>query len=689
MPEVTKKGFQPLPHDEAEKQAGEILAQMDLQEKIAMIGGTRGFFIQGNERLNLPEVLMADASSGVNIRDSWEGEKVEMDIEKSVAFPCLIQLASTWNSDLAEEFARSIGEECRAGGIAILLGPGMNIYRHSQCGRNFEYLGEDPFLAARLVSRYVDGLQSTGVAATLKHFIANNSDFFRRKSNSIVDNRALHEIYMPAFAAGIKAGARAVMTAYNLLNGEWCSQSQELITGLLRNELGFQWLVMTDWWAINDSEKTAKSGQDLEMPAREILADIEALLQQGIVTVQHIDRMVTSILKTCIAMDFYRKDFQDKTYLQNFDRHEEIAFQTAAEGIVLLKNHESILPLRPGGSILVTGRFVTETAAGGGAASVKGYNHSSLIEELAQKFGGSVQYVENPTDEQIAQADTVLVSTGTLDSEGRDRAFALPPAEEQRVLRMVGLNSRTIVLVSSGGGIRMTDWSDRAAAILYTWYGGQTGNRAVAQVICGDINPSGRLPISIEREFADSPGADYIPAGEELYMDWNDEGEKRHKVFDVPYTEGILVGYRWYEKKGIQPLFPFGHGLSYTQFAYENLQISADEITAKDGLTIKVDIRNLGEPAGKEVIQVYVRDIESTVLRPEKELKGFCKIPLLPGETGTAEITLTPDAFSFWDEETAAWRTEPGEFEILVGSSSRDIHLTRRIRVNPAAPRTR
>lgn len=661
---------------QAADQAQSLLEQLSLEEKISMTGGVRGFFMRSIPSIGIPEVMMADASSGVNIRDSWLDEPMDMGIEKSVAYPCLLQLAATWNTSLAHDYARSIGEECRAGGIAFLLGPGMNMYRHAQCGRNFEYLGEDPFLTASLIREYVQGLQSTGVAATLKHFIANNSDFFRRRSNSIVDERTLREIYMPAFAAGIEAGAKAVMTSYNLLNGEWCSQNKHLIQDILRSELGFQWLVMTDWWAIYDCEKAVKSGLDIEMPARKILKHIETLLEQEKITEHDIDRMVKSILTTCIAMGFYQADFRQPELVNRLDDHEQVARQTAAEGIVLLKNDNSVLPLSSNQSVLVTGRFVTETAAGGGAASVLGYNHTTLLYELEQELGSAVHYRENPTDQEIVEADTVLLSTGTLDSEGWDRPFELPEAEEAFIQRTVQLNPRTVVLVSSGGGIRMTDWNDNAAAIVYAWYGGQTGNYALARIISGRINPSGKLPISIERDFSDSPGYGYIPEGEQLYSGWNDPVEHKHPVFDVPYNEGILVGYRWYDTKNIAPLYPFGHGLSYTSFAYSNLRLSSSHIDKTSSITVELDVCNTGSARGCEVVQVYVSDPESSVLRPEKELKGFSRVSLAADESATVSLTLTPRSFAFWDEGTRQWTVEPGDFRILVGASSRDIRLT-------------
>lgn len=664
-----------LSFQESLEQAQRLLEQLTLEEKISLTGGTRGFFIKAVERLGIKEVFMADASCGVNIRETWLEDRVDTDLEKSTAFPCSLLLAATWNPELSEYYARSIGEECRAAGISILLGPGMNIYRHSQAGRNFEYLGEDPFLVSRMVESYVKGLQSTGVAATLKHFIANNSDFFRRRSNSILQERALREIYMPGFRAGIEAGARGVMTAYNLLNGEWCSQSRQLITEILREELGFQWLVMTDWWAIYDGEKTLKSGQDLEMPAREVLASLEELLEQGRGEESQLDSMVLSILTTSLSLRAYADDYQKKEYLQNYSDHEKTALQTAREGVVLLKNQDDLLPLDGSQTVLLTGRFALERARGGGAAEVEGYHVLSLKEALEKELPGKVLYRSDPTDEELRQAERVILATGTLDSEGWDRPFSLPEEEEEKICRTLQLNPKTAVVVLSGGGVRMTRWADKAGAILYGWYGGQTGARALAEILCGACNPSGKLPITIEREFEDSPGAGYLPEGESLYEGWNDQAEKKHAVFDVTYDEGILVGYRWYDTKGIAPLFPFGYGLSYTVFSFSNLSLSSDSISSGERISLTLDLKNTGHRQGMETVQVYVKAEESAVLRPEKELKGFLKVNLQPGETKRLSLTLEPEAFAYWDEESREWTVESGLYSILAGSSSRDLPL--------------
>ena len=668
--------FKPRSYTEADKKAQEVLASMTLDEKIAYVGGDRMFFIRAVPRLNLKEVYMTDATQGIHIRkNAGDIDLSDYQPEKSTAFPAPILLAATWNPDLSYKYAEAIGEECRASGIGVLLGPGMNIYRHSQCGRNFEYFGEDPYLVSCIIEAYMKGMQSTGTIATLKHFAANNTDYFRRKSNSVVDERTLHEIYLPGFKAGIDAGAKAVMTAYNLLNGEWCGQSTYVITELLRKRLRFQWLVMTDWWSVWDGEKVVQSGQDLEMPYAVALQNAHKLIDEGKVSEEDIDRMVSNILRMYFAMKLDERE-KDPAYLKKLGEHEAVALQTAREGIVLLKNDDNILPIKDNtGSILLTGEYVGKLARGGGSAEVEGYNNRLMLDELKNEFGDRLHYVKDPTVEQIKDADIVLCNVGTFDSEGWDRPFALPADQEERVSRCVENNSNTIVIVTSGSGIRMTSWNEKAKAIIYAWYGGQTGNTALAEIVAGKTNPSGKLPITIEKEFSDSPGYGYIPEGESLYNGWNDEEEKKRSVYDIHYKEGIFVGYRWYEKHDIEPLYPFGYGLSYTSFKYSNLTITPDTFDENETVRVSFKLANTGEVPGAEIAQVYVEDVECTYPRPPKELKGFKKIFLKPGESKTVTIELNRSTFSFWHPDKKEWTVESGAFVLHIGSSSRDIKL--------------
>jgi len=679
---MNKSFTPPVTFEEAAQKADSIVQQLTLEEKLGMIGGTNSFYIKGLERFGFPDVYMADATQGVHIRDTYRDQTFEIEpMEKSTAFPCPLLLAATWNPDLAYDYAEAVGEECRAGGVTVLLGPGLNLYRVSQCGRNFEYFGEDPHLVSTMISGYIMGLQSTGTIGTLKHFIANNTDFYRRRSNSVVSERALHELYSCGFRAGIDAGAMAVMTSYNLVNGEWAGQSHYVINDLLREQLGFKWLVMTDWWSVWDGEKVIKSGQDLEMPGAHAVKKAEELLEQGKIEEADIDRMVKTILTTLFAMDVYDREKGDHSFYAKFPEHEQIALQTAREGIVLLKN-ENMLPVpKDVNRILVTGDYITKNAAGGGAAFVEGYNTITLLEALKAEFGNKIIYEPEPSVQMLNIADLVLISIGTDDSEGRDRPFDLPDAKNQLILNCMDQNPDCVVIVHSGSGINMSPWNRKAKSILYTWYKGQIGNKALAEILSGKTNPSGKLPITIEKRFEDSPGYGYIPEGDSIYYNWPGKRESEYPLYDVEYSEDIFIGYRWYEHKGIEPLYPFGHGLSYTTFDYTNLQIDKDQIRAGASVMVTVQVRNTGELEGSEIVQLYVRDEACSVLRPEKELKGFAKVHLKPGEQKTVTFKLDKDAFAFWHPGTRNWTIEPGEFTILIGKSSIDIVLKGKVEV--------
>lgn len=662
---------------EAARQADSLLSKMTLDEKISMTRGYSRFFFNGIERLGIPYIYLSDASQGVNMRHNLPDPTMVRQLEKSTAFPCPIMLAATFNPALAYDYARSIGEECRAGGVEVLLGPGLNIYRNSQCGRNFEYFGEDPFLTSRITENYVQGMQSTGTAACLKHFLANNTEFYRRRSNSILDERTMREIYLPGFEASIAAGVACVMTSYNRINGEWAGQSKEVITDLLRGELGFDGLVMTDWNSVYDMQKLILSGQNVEMPGswkEDITA--QELLSQGKITEADIDAMIRPLIATCIRFGLYDRKGDEKykpELLAKLPEHEAAAYRTSSEGIVLLRN-DGLLPLKPGTKILAAGQFLDEIPRGAGSAAVKGYNNVTLRQALEEQFGDRVTFAEKPSKEQFAAADVALVSVGTLDAESIERPFALPSSAEKLVQQAVGANPRTVVLVNSGSGIRMTGWADKAAAILYGWYPGQNGFRAIAKVLAGELNPSGKLPITIEKEFADSPAKGTIPPDGQFYNECRNE--RLIQLYDIPYTEGVLVGYRWYDTKGIEPLFPFGHGLSYTTFELSKPRLSAKAIADGEKVKISVRLTNTGTLPGAEVVQLYVSEKNPAVIRPVKELKGFRKTELAPGASQVVEFEIAYRDLAYWCDLTHTWRVNPGDFEILLGTSSADIRHT-------------
>jgi beta-glucosidase len=678
--------FKPLSYDLAFKKADSILALLSIDEKIELIGGHNMFFVKGLERFKIPQLYLSDATQGVHLRKDLDSM-----LEKSTAFPCPILLAATWNKDIARAYATCIGEECRAGGIAVLLGPGMNNYRISQNGRNFEYFGEDPYLASRMIENYVNGVQSTGTAATLKHFIGNETEYYRRTTNSIIDERTIHEVHMAPFKAGIDAGVSCVMTSYNKVNGEWSGQSDYVIGQLLRKDLGFKGLVMTDWWSIWDTQKAIKSGLSLDMPGHAIdkikylkafgddifiRSSAKKLLDEGKVTEQDINRMARDVISLSLVMRLNERPVKDSNYLKGFPIHEQIALNTAREGIVLLRNQNGILPVKPGTKkILLTGKFIKEIAAGQGSAEVIGYNQVTMTDALKAVYGDKLSVSEKPSDEEIKNAELVIISSGTIDGEGWDRSFSMPQEDDDFILKIAGLNPNTVIVMNAGGGRRMTAWNDKVAAILYAWYVGQNGNTALAEILSGKTNPSGKLPITIEKEFKDAPGYGYLPEGTKMYQGWDDDMNMKKPIRDINYKEGVFVGYRWYENKKIEPLYPFGFGLSYTTFEFSDLKVKVNGNGDTQTTTVSFNMKNTGSVAGSNVAQVYVQDLEASVPRPIKELKGFQKVKLNAGESKQLVVELKRVDFAFWDVKSHNWLVEPGKFKIMVGQSSKEIVL--------------
>jgi beta-glucosidase len=659
----------------AEKQGRELLAAMTPDERFELVTG----YLGGVPRLGIPPVLHNDAGSGIN--NGGPSNPVRARLPRTVAYPCTLALAATWNTKTAEAYGRSIGEECRRGGTAILLGPGMNLYRSSVGGRNFEYFGEDPLLAGRQVEAYVRGMQGAGTAATLKHFIGNECEFHRRGSNSQIDERTLREVYMEPFRLGIEAGARCVMTAYNQINGEWAGQSKYVNTDLLRGALGFKGIIMTDWIATYDATEFAASGADLEMPfGTSMTREREKLLGSPA-----IDRMVLSFLTTCIQAGFFDRPAMAPKLEKNRSQWEETARAANLEGITLLKNN-SILPLTAdfkGKRIIVAGnRAKTAELAGEGSGHVQGYNLKTYLQAVSETFvGAEILKGDTLTDEQIRSADLVLVFPGMREGEGCDRSFVLP--DDQLISRCVTNNPKTVVCLVTGGGVQM-EWADKAAAIVHAYFGGQTGASALMDILLGRAEPAGRLPFTIERRVEDAPGGtlkdlqkpDKAIAYEiakvcvpgDLFL--NDDKTLGY-VWDNPYTEGVVVGHRWYESRNIPVRYPFGFGLGYTTFSYEDLKAEVK------GQKVKISflLKNTGKRSGSEVAQVYVSDKACSVPRPPQELKAFEKVRLGAGKSKRVELELGAEAFRFWNPATKQWTVEPGEFEIRVGASSSDIRL--------------
>ncbi len=671
----------------AEQQADAFVQAMKPAERFALVCGDGHLGLPAFMRLGIPGINFSDASSGINNGNGPVGSRHA----RTVAHPCTLLLAATWNRKLANDYGRAIGEECRSGGTHVLLGPGVNLYRVSAGGRNFEYLGEDPLLTGMLAEQYIRGVQSTGTGATLKHFIANEIEFHRRGSNSRMDERTLHEVYMEPFRRGIEAGAFAVMTSYNQLNGEWAGQCRYINTELLRNTLGFRGISMTDWISTYEGVKLAQSGTDLEMPGGGALKRDRG----QVFGTPEIDRMAKRIMASCIYAGFYEHPQPDAACELRRPVWEETARRVNAEGIVLLRNagHLPLETKQTGKKILVAGNFSQrERLAGEGSGHVKGYALKTYAQALKETFTeAEVTCVEHPEATQIREADRIFLFSGfTGEGEGRDTRFVLP--DEELIVSCVNMNPHTVICITSGCGVRM-DWSERAAAILYGMFGGQTGASVLMDVVKGNVTPSGRLPFTIEQRLEDAPGyaalapmpdkergfpADLIPdfVKGEYYVS---DDKQQCFLHNVDYSEGVFVGYRWYTSKKIPVRYPFGFGLSYTTFTYEDLQV---KVSDPHTVMVHFTLRNTGKRSGAEVAQIYVRDVESSVPRPLQELKAFEKVELQPGQAKQVMVSLDAYAFRFWHPTKKTWVVEPGRFEIRVGASATDIRLVRDIHVN-------
>jgi beta-glucosidase len=818
---------------EDDRRVEAVLAKMTLEQKIDYIGGVDGFYIRAIPELNVPALRMADGPIGV--RNGGP----------ATAMAAGINLAATWDTDLARRVGVQIGRDARAKGVNFLLGPGLNIYRAPMNGRNFEYFGEDPYLASRIAVGYVDGVQSQGVSATAKHYMGNNSEFDRHNTDSIIDERTMREIYLPAFEAVVKdAHLGAIMDSYNFINGVHATQNEILNTQILKHEWGFQGVVMSDWFATYDGVAAAKSGLDVEMPAGAFMNRNSLLpaVNDGRLPQAQLDDKVRRILRLAARFHWLDRDQTDLSIPRYNLEGRKAALEAAREGAVLLKNDAATLPLdrRAIKSIAVIGPGASPAVpVGGGSAGVRPFAAISILEGISNELGASVRttyhrgipdrsdlanstnfttvasggipglsaeyfssttldgepvlkrtdahinfgaspnaelgapsmsypsgvgssrwtgyytaaitapydfflestgesggfyrvsvddkplldswndaramaglttltlaegshkivvehrgmpgflgarfrfgivrqdaYVDSAAEKFAAAADAVILAVGfdtQSESEGGDRTFRLPPGQDQLIERIAALNKRTIVVVTSGGAVDVTPWIDRVPALLESWYAGQEGGTAVANILFGDVNPSGRLPISWDRRWEDNPAHDsYYPA----------PGTNR-----VEYKEGVFTGYRGYERSSAKPLFPFGFGLSYTTFAYRNLAVRPIAASANSSLNYEVsfDVTNTGRREGAEVAEIYVGESHPLVPRPQKELKGFARVNLRPGATQRVKVILNNRAFAYFNTAAHVWRVDPGEFVISVGSSVDQIQLHSIVSLTPSS----
>lgn len=651
-----------------------VLAQMTLEEKAALCIGATAWDTLAVERLGVPAITMADGPHG--LRRTTDANLLLTKSLPATCFPTASCLAATWNPALLQQMGEALAEEAIALQVDVLLGPGVNMKRSPLCGRNFEYFSEDPFLAGEMAVALINGLQSRGVGACVKHFAANNQEFQRMVISAEVDERTLREIYLPAFEAAVKrAKPWMVMCAYNKVNGTLASEHRQLLTDILKQEWGFEGVVVSDWGAVRDRVKSLAAGLDLEMPgpkpshARAVVEAVRA----GLVAEAALDDAVRRVLRLA---DKARRTPKGGAF--DAEAHHALARQIAAEGMVLLRNN-GVLPLKGVASVAVIGRSAREPYFQGGGSSNVNPTRVDAPWDALRQHGAAIRWAyaegypadgalrQELIDEAVrvaAEAEVALVFAALpplSESEGYDRAsLDLPPAQVALIRAIAAAQPNTVVILNNGAPVVMSAWIDSVAAVLEAWMMGQAGAGAIADILFGKVNPSGKLAETFPLRLEDNPA----------HLNWPGEAGK------VRYGEGLYIGYRYYDAKALPVLFPFGFGLSYTTFAYANPRVSAATFRDVDGVTVYVDVTNTGAMAGKEIVQVYVRDRQASLPRPPKELKGFAKVELQPGETRTVAIPLDFRAFAFYHPKYRCWVTESGEFDLLIGASSADIRHT-------------
>lgn len=704
-----------------EQRIEDALSRMTLKEKINIIHAQSKFSAPGVPRLGIPELWCTDGPMGVRPEVLWdEWEQAEWTNDSCTAFPALSCLAATWNPDMALLYGKSIGEEARFRNKNVLLGPGINIYRTPLCGRNFEYMGEDPYLTSNMAVPYIQGVQSNGVAVCVKHFALNNNEINRHTSNPIVDDRTLYEIYLPGFKAAATEGkAWSFMGGYNLFRGEHASYNPILMNQILKGEWQWDGAVISDWGAVHNTRMAVTGGLDMEFGswtdgltegasnaydnywlANPYLKGI----QDGIYTEKELNDKVRRVLRLT-----FRTAMNSKKPWGSMvsDEHKVACRKIGEEGVVLLQNNTGLLPidLSKVRRIAVIGEnAIKMMTVGGGSSSLKAKYEITPLDGLKKRIGNQAEIIyargyvgdtagefngvktgQNLQDNRSAEelkaeairvaknADVVLFIGGLnksehQDCEGTDReTMELPYNQNELIMELFKANENLIVVNISGTGVAMP-WKDQVHSILQAWYlGSETGN-TLASVLLGDVNPSGKLPYTYYSSL-DQCGAHKL--GE--YPGHKGIDALGNEVFDIPYNEGIFVGYRFIDKNRLKPTFPFGHGLSYTTFEYGKAEADRKIMEKNEKLVITVPVTNTGSRAGAEVIQLYIRDLKSSLPRPVKELKGFCKVVLQPNETKQVSFTVTAEELAYFDDAKHQWVAEPGKFEALVAASSADI----------------
>ena len=657
----------------------ELVSKMTLEEKAAMCSGADFWHTEAVERLGIPASMVSDGPHGLRKQDDKADHLGVNESIKAVCFPAGCGTAASFNRELLKEMGEALGNECQAEGVSVILGPAVNIKRSPLCGRNFEYYSEDPCLATEIAGALIHGVQSKNVGTSIKHFLANNQETRRLSSDSRVDERTLHEIYLAAFEGAVtKEKPWTVMCSYNRINGTYAAENHKYLTEVLRDQWKFDGYVMSDWGAVNNRVADLKAGLDLEMPASGGTNDqlIVRAVQSGALEESVVDTAVERILNIVFRYEEHR----DKTAVFDRDKDHELARKVAQETIVLLKN-EGVLPLEEKKQIAFIGKYVKKPRyQGGGSSHINSHKVTAAWDVI--KDMPNVSYAQgfvddkDQTDEALleeavqtaAKADVAVIFAGlpdSFESEGYDRThMRMPDCQNELIAKVAAVQPNTVVVLHNGSPVEMP-WADQVKGIVEAYLGGQAVGGAVCDILFGKVNPSGRLPETFPKKLEDNPS----------YLSYIGEGDM------VEYREGIFVGYRYYDKKKMDVLFPFGYGLSYTTFDYSNLRVDKKKFKDTDTVTVTVDVTNTGKMAGKEVVQLYVADKESTVIRPEKELRDFAKVELMPGETKTVSFTLGKRAFAYYNTTIHDWHVETGEFAIQIGRSSRDIVLQETVTV--------
>lgn len=658
----------------------ELIGKMTLEEKASLCSGADFWHTESVERLGIPAMMVSDGPHGLRKQDQEADHLGVNDSIKAVCFPAGCGTAASFNRELITGMGEVLGEECQAEGVGVILGPAVNIKRSPLCGRNFEYYSEDPMVASEMAGALIKGVQSKNVGTSIKHFLANNQETRRMSSSSEVDERTLREIYLAAFEGAVSSQKPwTVMCSYNKINGTYAAEHKEALTDILCGEWGFDGFVVSDWGAVNNRVPDLEAGLDLEMPASGGINDKQIVdaVKEGRLEESVLDRAVERILNIVYRFEENRND----SAVFDRDKDHEYAKKVAEETIVLLKNEDGLLPLSEKEEIAFIGKYARQPRfQGGGSSHINSHKVTGAWDVV--KDWGNITFAEGYGDqedvtdealiaeavEKAGKAKAAVIFAGLPDafeSEGFDRShMGMPNCQNELINRVAAVQPNTIVVLHNGSPVEMP-WADQVKGIVEAYLSGQAVGAAVVDILFGKVNPSAKLPETFPYKLEDNPS----------YLYYLGEGDK------VEYREGVFVGYRYYDTKKMDVRFPFGYGLSYTTFAYSNLKLSAAQIKDTDTLTVSVDVTNTGSMAGKEVVQLYVSDVESTVIRPVKELKGFDKVDLQPGETKTVTFTLGKRAFAYWNTQIHDWHVESGEFRILVGKSSRDIQLEETVTV--------